>query len=185
MITRAKHGIVKPMERLNLLVTHPKIPPIPKTYRVPISDPHWRQYMADEYTTLIDNHTWSLVPLPPGTHVVTGKWILKHKLHFDGSLAHHKARWVVRGYSQKASVDFDETFSHVIKPSTIRMVLIIIVSLSCPIHQLDVKNGFLHGTIDETGYCQPTKLAIASSSPISLIPHGRIMFVTFTNHCMI
>jgi len=56
--------------------------------------------MADEYKALMDNGTWRLVPRPPGASVVTGKWIYKHKYHSDGSLARHKARWVVRGFSQ-------------------------------------------------------------------------------------
>jgi hypothetical protein len=48
--------------------------------------------MADEYKALIDNGTWRLVPLPPGANIVTSKWLFKHKLHSDGSLAQHKAR---------------------------------------------------------------------------------------------
>jgi hypothetical protein len=56
--------------------------------------------MADEYKALIDNGTWCLVPRPPSANVVTGKWIFKHKFHSDGSLARHKASWVVHGFSQ-------------------------------------------------------------------------------------
>jgi len=85
---------------------------------------------------------------------VTGKWIFKHKFHSDGSLAHHKARWVVRGFSQQHDIDYDETFSPVVKPATIRVVLSIAASYSWPIHQLDVKNAFLHGHLEETVYCQ-------------------------------
>ena len=84
--------------------------------------------MADEHQALIDNKTWSLVPRPPRANVVTGKWIYRHKFHSDGSLAHHKARWVVRGYSQRPGIDYDETFSPVVKPATIRLVLTIAVS---------------------------------------------------------
>lgn len=63
--------------------------------------------MAEEYKVLVDNGTWRLVPRPPDANNVTGKWIFKHKLHSDGSLARHKARWVVRGFSQRHSVDYD------------------------------------------------------------------------------
>ena len=56
--------------------------------------------MEDEYQALIDNHTWSLVPRPPNTNVVTGKWIFRHKLHSDGTLDRYKARWVLRGFTQ-------------------------------------------------------------------------------------
>lgn len=57
-------------------------------------------------------------------------------------------------HSQQAGVDFDETFNPVVKPSTIRIVLSIAASCYWSIHQLDVKNIFLHGTLDETLYCQ-------------------------------
>jgi len=91
-----------------------------------------------------------LVPWPPGANVVTAKWIFKHKYHSDGSLARHKARWVVRGFSQQHGIDYDETFSPVVKPGTIRTVLSIAASHHWPIHQLDVKNAFLHGHLDES-----------------------------------
>ncbi|PNX68149.1 copia protein, partial [Trifolium pratense] len=56
------------------------------------------------------------------------------------------------GRSQKAGVDCDETFSPVVKPATIRIVLSIALSKSWPIHQLDVQNAFLHGNLHETVY---------------------------------
>jgi hypothetical protein len=110
--------------------------------------------MQDEFDALVTNGTWSLVPRPARANVVSGKWIFKHKFHSDGSLARYKARWVVRGFSQQPGIDFDETFSPVVKPATIRIVLSIAVSRSWPIHQLDVKNAFLHGNLDEEVYCQ-------------------------------
>jgi hypothetical protein len=81
--------------------------------------------MADEHQALLDNNTWSLVPCPRGANIVTGKWIFQHKFHSDGTLAQYKARWVVRGYSQHPGIDYDETFSPVVKPATIRLVLTI------------------------------------------------------------
>ena len=110
--------------------------------------------MVDEFQALMDNDTWRLVPRPPGANVVSGKWIFRHKFHADGPLARHKARWVVRGFSQRHGIDYDETFSLVVKPATIRTVLSIAASRARPIHQLDVKNAFLHGHLAETVYCQ-------------------------------
>ena len=113
--------------------------------------------MEEEYAALMDNHTWDLVPRPATANVVTGKWIFKHKFHADGSLDRYKARWVLRGFTQRPSIDYDETFSPVVKPTIVRTVLTIAHSRDWPIHKLDVKNAFLHGTLSETVYCsQPT-----------------------------
>ena len=60
----------------------------------------------------------------------------------------------MHGFSQQQGLDYDETFSHVVKPATIRTVLSLAVSNDWPIHQLDVKNAFLHGTLNEVVYCQ-------------------------------
>ena len=79
--------------------------------------------MRDEYDALISNGTWTLVPRPPGANVITGKWLFKNKLHPDESLERRKARWVVRGFTQRAGVDFHQTFSPVVKPASIRTVL--------------------------------------------------------------
>jgi hypothetical protein len=95
--------------------------------------------MQEEYDALTLNQTWTLVPPPPGANIVSGKWVFRHKYNSDGSLARHKARWVVRGFSQQPGVDFDETFSPVVKPATIRIVLSLALSHAWPIHQLDVK----------------------------------------------
>jgi hypothetical protein len=56
---------------------------------------------------------WDLVPRPPGANVVIGKWIFKHKLKADDSLDRYKARWVIRGFTQRPGVDYDETFNPV------------------------------------------------------------------------
>jgi hypothetical protein len=53
---------------------------------------------------------------------------------------------VVRGFTQRQGVDYDETFSPVVKPATIRVVHSIAASRQWPIHQLDMKNAFLHAT---------------------------------------
>ncbi|XP_066347777.1 uncharacterized protein [Miscanthus floridulus] len=66
--------------------------PLPRSVRDALSDPNWRSAMQAEYDALLANHTWSLVPRPPGVNLVTGKWIYRHKLLADGSLDCYKAR---------------------------------------------------------------------------------------------
>ena len=79
--------------------------------------------MRFEYDALVTNWTWTLVPRPPGANIITDKWVFLHKFLPDSSLDTYKARWVVRGFAQRAGVDFSETFFPVIKPATIRVVL--------------------------------------------------------------
>ncbi|GJT53915.1 ribonuclease H-like domain-containing protein [Tanacetum coccineum] len=70
-------------------------------------------------------------------------WLFKHKFHADRTLSRYKACLVANGSSQQLGVDFDETFSSVVKSATVRMVLTLVVSLKWLIHQLDFKNAFL------------------------------------------
>ena len=105
--------------------------------------------MQDEYDALLSNGTWQLVPRPSHANVITGKWIFKNKFHADGTLERRKACWVVCGFSQRPGLDFDQTFSPVVKPATIRTVLHLAAARNWPVHQLDVKNAFLHGDLTE------------------------------------
>jgi hypothetical protein len=119
----------------------------------------------EEYATLVANQTWDLVPRLPGTNIVIVKWIWTHKRRADGTLEWYKARWVLRGFTQRPRVDYDETFSPVVKPATVCTVLSLALARSWPVHQLDVKNAFLHGALTETVYCcQPTGF-VDSSRP--------------------
>jgi hypothetical protein len=148
--------------------------------------------MQDEYDALIQNNTWSLVPPPPGANIVSGKWIFRQKHNSDGSLARHKARWVVRGFTQQPGIDFDETFSPVVKPATIRIVLSLAFSQQWPINQLDVKNAFLHGDLTEDVYSQqpsgfidprfPTHVCKLQKSLYGLKQAPRAWFQRFATH---
>ncbi|GJT15041.1 ribonuclease H-like domain-containing protein [Tanacetum coccineum] len=108
--------------------------------------------MYDEYNALVKNGTWLLVPRLEGVNMVRSMWLFKHKFHADGTLSHYKACLVANGSSQQLGVNFDETFSPIVKPATVRTVLSLVVSRKWPIHQLDVKNAFLNGDLSETVY---------------------------------
>ncbi|GKB54681.1 ribonuclease H-like domain-containing protein [Tanacetum coccineum] len=150
MVTRSKVGIVKANPKYKLHVTTSSL--IPKSSFHALQDPNWKQAMCNEYKALIDNNTWVLVPRPPNVNIVRSIWLYKHKYNADGSLSRYKARLVANGRSQQQGIDCDETFSLVVKTATIRTVLSLIISRQWPIHQLDVKNAFLHGHLTETVY---------------------------------
>jgi hypothetical protein len=130
--------------------------PIPTSVRATLADPNWRATMEDEYEALMGNGNWELVSRPRGSNVVTGKWVFTHKLHVNGSFDCYKARWVLRGFTQRPGVDYNVTFSPVLKPATVRTVVAIAVFRDWPVQQLDVKNAFLHGTLSKTAFCSQT-----------------------------
>jgi hypothetical protein len=151
MVTRAKDDIRMATQPFTFTVSTPSL--IPSSVRAALADPNWRAAMEDEYGALISNGTWELVSRPRNSNVVTSKWIFTHKLRADDSFDRYKARWVLRGFTQRLGVDYDKTFNPVVKPATVRTVLFIAVSRNWPIQQLDVKNAFLHDTLTETVYC--------------------------------
>jgi hypothetical protein len=55
--------------------------------------------MEEEYATLLANHTWDLLSCPPGTNVVTSKWLFRHKVTSYGSLDCYTACWVLQGFT--------------------------------------------------------------------------------------
>lgn len=112
-------------------------------------DPEWREAMNKELNALAQNKTWVLVPSSLDQHVIRCKWIYKVKKNADGWIERFKARLVPKGYNQETGIDFHETFSPVIKPTTIRVVLSLAVSHNWSIRQLDVNNIFLHGDLQE------------------------------------
>jgi hypothetical protein len=95
--------------------------------------------------------------------------VAKNKLNPDGTLERRKARWVVRGFKQRQGIDFDQSFSPVVKPSTIRTVLHQAASRSWPVNQLDVKNAFLHGELAE-------RVASSFRNPCSKVMNRCISF---------
>ncbi|KAG6416455.1 hypothetical protein SASPL_123885 [Salvia splendens] len=108
--------------------------------------------MLAEYVALLKNNTLILTTLPPGKNLVGCTWIFKLKLHLSREIARHKAKLVAQGFSQQPGFDFTETFSPVVNPATIRMILTIVVSFGWEITHLDVNNAFLNGELKEDIY---------------------------------
>jgi len=98
------------------------------------------------------NHTWTLTQPPQGIQPIGCKWVFKNKYNVDGSFQRHKARLVAKGFHQHAGIDYSETFSHVVKPATIHIILTITLSRQWPIHQIDINNAFLYGDLQEYVY---------------------------------
>lgn len=108
--------------------------------------------MQTKYDALCKNQTWILVPYHPSYNVVGTKWVFKLKRNAYGSIFRYKTHLVAKAFHQNARIDFTETFSPMVKPQTIIIVLALVVSNSWPIRQLDVNNAFLNGELHETVY---------------------------------
>ena len=128
MVTHRAVGVLRRIDRLILMGTAPPdASQVPSYFRAALADPHWRRAM-EECAALLANHTWDLVPRPPDTNVVTGKWIFCHKLTSDGLFDCYKARWVLWGFTQRPGLHYDKTFNPVVKFATVRTILSLTLS---------------------------------------------------------
>ena len=102
----------------------------------------------------MNNKTWDLVSLPPNRKAVGFKWVFRVKESADGTVNKYKARLVAKGFHQVAGSNFNETFSPVIIPVTVRLILTLALTNKWELFQLDVNNAFLNGFLEETIYMQ-------------------------------
>lgn len=114
----------------------------------------WVEAMQDEMESLHENHTYELVELPKGRRTLKNKWVHRIKSDDTSLKPRYKARLVVKGFSQKKGINFEEIFSPVVKMSSIRVVLGLAAVLDLEIEQLDVKTAFLHGDLEEEIYME-------------------------------
>nr|GEU73882.1 cysteine-rich RLK (receptor-like protein kinase) 8 [Tanacetum cinerariifolium] len=112
----------------------------------------WRVAMQEDLSAIQRNQTWELVDLPNGKNLITLKWIFKTKFLADGSIQKHKARLVVRGFTQQKGIDYEETFSPVARFETVRIILAVATQEQWKIHQFDVKLTFLNEELKEEVY---------------------------------
>ena len=110
--------------------------------------------MVEEMTALDKNNTWELSILPAGKKVVGCKWVFTIKQTPEGKIERYKARLVAKGYSQTYGVDYDETFAPVAKMNTIRTLISVAANYKWNLFQMDVKNAFLHGDLQEEVYME-------------------------------
>ena len=105
--------------------------------------------MDHEYSSLMKNKMWHLVSPRQGQNVIDCKWVYKVKRKADGTIDRYKAQLVAKRFKQRYGIDYEDTFSLVVKAATIRLVLSLAVSQGWYLHQLDVQNAFLHGILEE------------------------------------
>ncbi|KAF2356702.1 Reverse transcriptase RNA-dependent DNA polymerase [Trinorchestia longiramus] len=127
-----------------------RVSSIPKSYSEAISSPdsvEWQKAMSDEMAALVDNETFELIAKPKERSVIGGRWVYSVKSGPNDQEI-FKARYVAKGYSQVADVDFTETFSPTARLTSVRMLTDIAVQNSYIVHQMDVCTAYFHAKID-------------------------------------
>jgi hypothetical protein len=110
--------------------------------------------MQEEYNSLLENQTWDMVPLPSGKKLVRCRWVYRTKSVADGQIIKYKARLVAKIFQQVHGIDYDETFTPVVKMDSIRLELAIPVAKGWEVHQMDMKNAFIHDDLSEEIYME-------------------------------
>ena len=105
--------------------------------------------MFKEMEALRKNDTWDVVKLPREKKIVGCKWVFAIKSKANGTVKRYKARLVVKGFTQTHGIDYQETFSHVANINSIRVLLSLTINANRQLYQLDVKNVFLNGDLEE------------------------------------
>ncbi|KAM3001281.1 hypothetical protein FF2_037593 [Malus domestica] len=137
----------------------------PTCFRQAASLSHWQHAMQEEYDSLRIQGTWNLVPAPNHRSIIGSKWVYKVKRNPDGTVSRYKARLVAQGFSQEHGVDYSDTFSPVVRHTTVRLILALAAMNKWELKQLDVKNAFLHGELQEEVYMKQPQGFVDSSHP--------------------
>jgi len=119
-----------------------------------VGNPKWDNAMDEEMVALDVNATWELVDLPKDKKAIGCKWVYKVKQNADGFMSRYKARLVTKGYVQIYGIDYEETYSPVAKMTTVRIIITMAAAKGWSLHQMYVKNVFLHGNLHEEVYME-------------------------------
>ncbi|KAL0641354.1 hypothetical protein Bca4012_102580 [Brassica carinata] len=128
---------------------------IPRSYEEAMKHKGWRDSVGDERDAMIRNDTWYESELPKGKKAVSSRWIFTIKYLANGEIDRRKTRLVARGFTQTYGEDYIDTFAPVAKLHTIRIVLSIATNLEWDLWQMDVKNAFLQGELEDEVYMHP------------------------------
>ena len=119
-----------------------------------LEGPFWKEAIKSEVDSILQNHTWELVNLPSGCKPLRSKWIFKRKMKADGFIDKYKVKLVIKGYRQRESLDYFDTYSSVTRINSIRMILAIATLRNLEVHQMNVKTAFLNGDLEEEIYME-------------------------------
>ncbi|GKV37171.1 hypothetical protein SLEP1_g45230 [Rubroshorea leprosula] len=151
----------------------------PQSYKEASLDPLWQQAMKEELQALEKTGTWDLVDLPIDKTLVGCKWVYKIKTCSDGSMERYKAHLVAKGFTQEYGIDYEETFAPIARLTTVHSLLAIVAVRKWKLFQMDVKNAFLNGDLEEEVYMKP---------PLGLTPpsnKGMVLLLIYVDDMII
>jgi hypothetical protein len=121
----------------------------------------WREAMEEELRSMSSNDVWDLVEIPDGAKRVGCKWVFKMKYDSKEKIERFEVSLVAKGYTQREEIDYTETFSHVSKKDSFKIVMALVAHYDLELHQMDVKTAFLNGDLQESVYmAQPEDFVI-------------------------
>lgn len=123
----------------------------------------WLAAVQDELQSFEKNSAWELVDAPKDGTIVQCKWVLRKKYDSENNIR-YRARLVAKGFTQKHGIDYTETFSPVVRHTTLRLLFALSVKLGLDVNHLDVKTAFLNGDLEETIYMRMPECYNSDSS---------------------
>jgi hypothetical protein len=124
----------------------------PTYFEESIQKKEWADAMIEEYQSIMKNEVWEIVPRSKNKDGVSYRWIFKIKHPTNGSIEKYKARFVARGFFQKESIDYEETFAPVARYTSIRTIIALVAKMKWKLHQMDTKTTFLNDVTKEEVY---------------------------------
>ena len=131
--------------------------PDPITVKQAMESPnykHWQEAMEHEMDSMAKHSVFSKVPRPKDGRIIKSGWVFKSKKGPNGEILKYRARFIVKGYSQVAGIDFDQTYSPVIRFDSIRVVLALAGQRRWHCFQLDIRTAYLHSELKYNLYTE-------------------------------
>ncbi|GKV19936.1 hypothetical protein SLEP1_g30132 [Rubroshorea leprosula] len=146
------------------------------------SNPFWQQAMQDELQALENTRTWDLVDLHAEKSLMGCKWVYKIKTRSDGSVECYKALLVAKGFTQEYGINYEETFAPVAHLTSMHSLLAIVAMQRWKLFQMDVKNAFLNGDIEEEVYMKPPP---GLNHPLNKTARGMVLLLLYVDDMII
>lgn len=143
----------------------------PSNYKYAMSSSNceeWQLAMNKEYDALIQNKVWKLVDRPKDKNIVKCKWVYKVKRDVPNKDT-FKARLVACGYSQQHGIDYNDTFSPVVRHSTMRMLFALATELDLDISHFDIQTAFLNSKLDEQIFMEQPPGFVSDNNKVCLL----------------